>query len=170
MKNPAVKPKPYQIAVMALSLFFIAFGGQLIKPSAPPAPDIAAPVFENSTLAIRTKDKSLPFYVEMAVKPDQLEYGLMYRTQLAPDHGMLFIFSETQMLNMWMKNTKIPLDMLFIDKDGIIVHIAKMAAPESLHVISSEQPAKAVMEIAGGEADKQQIHVGARVVHEAFFH
>ena len=77
----------------------------------------------------------------------------MYRRDLAADAGMLFLYERAGMHSMWMRNTLIPLDMLFITRDGRIVHIAQRTVPGSLDAISSEGPVKAVLEVNGGTAE-----------------
>lgn len=108
------------------------------------------------------------FQIELAAKPAERERGLMYRQSLAADAGMLFDFGEDRMVSMWMKNTFIPLDMLFITRDGAVVTIAHDTVPQSLDSISSGRPVRAVLEIRGGEAARQGIVPGARVIHPLF--
>jgi len=86
-----------------------------------------------------------------------------------PDlRGMLFIHPAPQPISMWMKNTYIPLDMVFIDARGRIQQIIEQTKPHSLDIIRSKDPALAVLEIAGGEAKKLGLHPGQRVIHPAF--
>ena len=108
------------------------------------------------------------FSVEVASRPDERERGLMYRQNLAADAGMLFDFQQDDMVSMWMKNTFIPLDMLFITADGTVVKIAHDTVPHSLATISSERPVRAVLEIKGGEAARQGIAPGDRALHPVF--
>jgi hypothetical protein len=108
------------------------------------------------------------FHIELAVKPEERERGLMYRQSIAADAGMLFDFKVDQMVEMWMKNTFIPLDMLFISSDGSVARIATDTVPQSLETISSGQPVRAVLEIKGGEAARQGIAVGAKVIYPLF--
>lgn len=108
------------------------------------------------------------FHIELASKPAERERGLMYRQSLAADAGMLFDFGEDRLVSMWMKNTFIPLDMLFITHDGTIVTIAADTVPQSLDTISSGRPVRAVLEIKGGEAARQGIALGARVMYPLF--
>jgi uncharacterized membrane protein (UPF0127 family) len=108
------------------------------------------------------------FNVEVASRPEERERGLMYRQSLAPDAGMLFDFHDDQMVSMWMKNTFIPLDMLFITADGTVAKVAANTVPQSLATISSDRPVRAVLEIKGGEAARQGIAAGDRVLHQVF--
>jgi uncharacterized protein len=89
-------------------------------------------------------------------------------TKLPYDQGMLFPEDEPRVMSMWMKNTYIPLDMLFIDTRGRIVCLLANATPESEKILTCDQPAKAVLEIAGGEAERRGIKVGDEVVHATF--
>lgn len=114
-------------------------------------------------LEIETKAGPRRFTVEIADTDATRAYGLMKRTKLAADHGMLFDFLEPQPVAFWMKDTLIPLDMLFIDEHGRILRIHKQAVPESETPIPSVFPIRAVLEIGGGESDRQGIAVGDRV-------
>ena len=108
------------------------------------------------------------FDVELAVSPQQQAQGLMYRQSLAADAGMLFIYRPARPVSMWMKNTLIPLDMLFIAEDGEIVKTVERTVPLSLTTISSDGRVRAVLEINGGMASRLGIRPGDRVVHPAF--
>lgn len=108
------------------------------------------------------------FNVEIARSPAQRRQGLMFREKLAADAGMLFDYIKPQPISMWMKNTYIPLDMMFIDRDGIITHIAERAVPYSLQPISSNGPVRAVLEVNGGIVSRFQIQVGDEVRHKIF--
>ena len=119
--------------------------------------------FGTGMLTIQTRAGPRPFKVEIARDEPDREQGLMHRTSLAPDHGMLFLFDEVRPVAMWMKDTPIPLDMLFIGADGRIARIAAMTTPQSLAIISSGEPVRAVLEIKGGEAAGQGIAVGDKV-------
>lgn len=92
----------------------------------------------------------------------------MYRRSLPENYGMLFAWPNERPIQMWMKNTLIPLDMLFIDRKGYIVYIAHSAHPLSTDVISSPKSVLAVLEIAGGEAKNNSIKVGDQVIHAVF--
>jgi uncharacterized membrane protein (UPF0127 family) len=103
------------------------------------------------------------FNVEIARTPDQHRQGLMWRTKLAPDAGMLFIYGGEQPVSMWMSNTLIPLDMLFIAGDGRIVRIAERAVPRSEEIISSGRPVTMALELNGGTAARLGLKPGDRV-------
>jgi len=107
------------------------------------------------------------FQVEMALSARQQAQGLMYRRSLAGDAGMLFIYGRDHRISMWMKNTFIPLDMIFMTRDGQITHIAERAVPMSLLTISSGGDVAAVLELNGGTASRLGIAVGDRVIHPA---
>jgi len=90
------------------------------------------------------------FSIEIATSPYERQTGLMYRSQLAKDAGMLFVFEESELRNFYMKNTLIPLDLIFIDPDFKIVHIHHNATPNNIISIASQLPAQYVLEINGG--------------------
>mgnify|MGYP003571193540 CR=1 FL=1 len=109
------------------------------------------------------------FQVEIAETSDQRGQGLMFRRQMAADAGMLFLFEGgSQERAMWMKNTLIPLDMLFIDEAGKIVRIEQRTVPHSLRAIRSGQPVAAVLELNAGTTSRLAIEPGDRVIHPAF--
>ena len=130
----------------------------------------SAPVAKPTTpLAIVTVDgKTHPFKVEVVAEPEERAVGLMFRRSLAADGGMLFDFGRTEPVAMWMKNTLIPLDMLFIANDGSVVNIAQRTVPGSLATIPSAKPVRFVLEVAGGTAARLGIKPGDKVVHPLF--
>jgi uncharacterized membrane protein (UPF0127 family) len=91
----------------------------------------------------------------------------MFVRSLPASRGMLFVHESPKPMSMWMKNTYIPLDMVFIAGDGRIQQIVEQTTPHSLAIISSKEPALAVLEIAGGEAKRLGLHAGQRVLHAA---
>lgn len=109
------------------------------------------------------------FNVEIANTQQTREKGLMNRKEIAPDSGMLFILEKTQIAHMWMKNTLISLDMLFIDNDGVIKHIHRNAIPHSTEIITHNKPVSAILELPGGTVNKVHIDVGNTVTVEGFF-
>ena len=119
-------------------------------------------------LFVLTADSRYEFFIEIAITPAQRSQGLMYRTELAANAGMLFHYGEPQIITMWMANTLIPLDMIFISADGRIVSIAERTVPESRATIPSEAPAIAVLEVPGGTADRLGIVPTDVVIHHFF--
>jgi uncharacterized membrane protein (UPF0127 family) len=119
-------------------------------------------------LEIVTKSGVQVFSVEMATTEQEKETGLMYRKELADGKGMLFDFSPEQQVSMWMKNTFIPLDMIFIRADGRILRIAENTEPQSTKIIPSGGLAKGVLEVIAGTAKKYGIEPGDRVAHPLF--
>lgn len=107
--------------------------------------------------------KGKQFAVEIADDDEERARGLMFRESMADDHGMLFVFDEDAPQSFWMKNTFIPLDMLFIDRQGRIVRIAARTTPHSLDSISSGEPVTRVLELRGGEAKARGIQAGDHV-------
>jgi hypothetical protein len=97
-----------------------------------------------------------------------MEQGLMFRQELAPDSGMLFDFKQPTLATMWMRNTLIPLDMLFVDTTGRIVNIHERAVPQSDAIISAAAPVRAVIELNGGTAARLGIKAGDRVIFPIF--
>jgi uncharacterized membrane protein (UPF0127 family) len=120
------------------------------------------------SLEIVTKNGVRMFSVEMAVTDEQRAKGLMYRKELADGRGMLFDFTPEQSISMWMKNTYISLDMIFIGADGRVTRVAENTEPESTRIVSSGGPAKAVLEVIAGTARKYGIAQGDQVVHPLF--
>ncbi len=108
------------------------------------------------------------FNVELAETPAQMEQGLMFRKELAPDSGMLFDFKQPTVATMWMHNTLIPLDMLFVDANGRIVNIHERAVPQSDAIIAAAAPVRAVIELNGGTAARLGIKPGDRVLYPIF--
>ena len=124
--------------------------------------------FPTAPLTIDTAGGPRKFTVEVATNPAQMEQGLMFRQNLAPDAGMIFDFKTPQPAMMWMKNTLIPLDMLFVDAQGRIVHIHERAVPGSLETIGSGAPVRAVVELNGGTVARLGIRLGDRVEFPIF--
>lgn len=108
------------------------------------------------------------FQFEFADTDAKRSTGLMHRAELAPDHGMLFDFKRNRMVSMWMRNTFIPLDMLFLNGEGEIVTIAENTVPHSEKVVSSRVRVRSVLEVAAGTVERLGIQVGDRVKHKMF--
>lgn len=150
-------------------LFAIALVWVPILAGAPArAAETQGDAFPRSALEIRTKQGRQWFNIRVADTPSRQERGLMFVRILPSDEGMLFPQLQPRVMAMWMKNTFIPLDMLFIDSRGRVVCLRERTVPESLDIVSCDQPVKAVLEIGGGQADKRGIAVGDRVIHKLF--
>jgi uncharacterized membrane protein (UPF0127 family) len=128
-----------------------------------------APLRPLESIEIVTRHGVRRFKVEIADNEASREYGLMFRKSLAPDHGMLFEFDRPDLQAFWMKNTLIPLDIIYIGTDGRIVSIAADARPMDTTPLYSKGPAVGVLEIEGGLAAKLGIRPGDPV-HHPFFH
>ncbi len=124
--------------------------------------------FERDELKIVSGDQSYKFNIELAVTPAQQEQGLMFRTTMAPDAGMLFLYDNPHILTMWMKNTILPLDMVFFGADGRIIHLVKRAVPQSLSIISSGEAARAVLELNAGTIERLHLKLGDRIDYPSF--
>jgi len=120
---------------------------------------------DSTPLIIETRQGKTRFDVEIAATPQALSRGLMFRTDFPKNRAMLFVFGRTDIPSMWMKNTPLPLDMLFVDEMGKIVSIFTHTEPFSEVVISSSSPAAYVIEINAGEAQRRTINEGDRVRH-----
>jgi uncharacterized membrane protein (UPF0127 family) len=129
------------------------------------APGVGADL---DTLEIVSKTGVHPFAVELAVSDEQREHGLMFRRELPEGRGMLFKFEPDQVVTMWMHNTYIPLDMIFIRGDGRILRIAENTTPQSDRIISSGGAARGVLEVIAGTARKLGLAPGDRVAHPWF--
>lgn len=124
--------------------------------------------FPRETILIETSKQPIDLLVEIADSPAERTQGLMYRKSIGEKEGMLFLFDKEQMVSMWMKNTYLPLDMLFIDRIGTIKKIVRSTTPHSLELISSGIPVLAILELPAGTADKFSIEEGDRIYHKAF--
>ena len=124
--------------------------------------------FKRSSLVIDTGARAIKFDVELALNDIERARGLMFRDKLGAYEGMLFDFYQEAPVSFWMKNTLIPLDMVFISGDGTIRHIHANAVPLSTDTIPSEYPVRAVLEINGGSARLLGIKPGDKVKHPIF--
>jgi uncharacterized membrane protein (UPF0127 family) len=123
---------------------------------------------DEQSLEIVSKSGVHVFSVEVKRTPEEKAKGLMYRRELPEGRGMLFDFSPEQSVSMWMKNTYISLDMIFIAADGRIARIAENTTPESEAIIPARQPVRGVLEVIAGTAKKYGIAPGDRVAHPLF--
>ena len=147
---------PLRRHLIALALLFLAL------------PASALETFTTSELTVLTAGGPHKFRIELALSDGQMEQGLMFRRSLAPDAGMLFDFKRPVPVTMWMKNTLIPLDMLFLDAGGRVIDIHERAVPQSLDQIAAKAPARYVIELNGGTAARLGIRPGDRVLFPIF--
>ena len=143
--------------------FALALAALMICPLSPAAAAAAL-----SELVVVTASGHHAFLVELADTPAERARGLMFRRALAANQGMLFDYGKTIDAAMWMKNTYIPLDILFIAADGRIVNIARDTTPESLATIASRGPVRAALELNAGTARRMAASAGDRIVHPLF--
>lgn len=157
-------------SLFVLTFFLLMAGGVIVASyAAEKEKNITAmPVKLREPLAITTKKGSYEFSVEVVSAPEDMRRGLMFREEVPEKTGMLFDFGYTRRLSMWMKNTIVPLDMIFIREDGEIVYIAENTTPFSLEPIISERPALAVLEVAAGTCNHYGIARGDKVKHPVF--
>ena len=141
-------PRLFLALILWLPLAFhqTAAAQAVLPPGVPPME------FGRDTLAITTDKGRFVYDLEVATTPDQQARGLMFRPVLGTNKGMLFIFDQQRQLSFWMRNTLIPLDMVFIDNDGKLVSIQREAEPKTTTPRPSSGPARYVLEIDGGEA------------------
>ena len=147
----------------------LTIAGGLVAAACQPSASLAAsPVAESGLaqipLTVSSSNGKHRFIVELAGSPSEQERGLMFRQSLGADRGMLFPFPAPERASFWMRNTLIPLDLLFIRADGTIANIAADARPHDESLLSSQGPVAAVLELAGGRAAQLGIRPGDRVV------
>lgn len=147
----------WRCCIVVIVVATMALAGRSMAQSPPPVE------FPISTLTIESGGARHSFVIEVATTPAQHARGLMYRQALQPDHGMLFVYPKADYVMMWMKNTYIPLDMVFVDDSGKIAGIAADTMPLSTDIIPSPGAVKAVIEFAAGTAQRLGIHEGDRV-------
>lgn len=129
---------------------------------------LEAPLSKIEPVTVATETDAFMFTVEIADTEELRTRGLMFRQRLPEDRGMLFDFETPRQVSMWMKNTYISLDMLFIREDGKIAYIAENTVPKSLDPIGVSEPVLAVLELAGGTSRKLGIRAGDTVYHRLF--
>ena len=127
------------------------------------AQEAAPSGLEQVPLTIRSGNRVHLFTVEVARTREEQARGLMFRTALGPSHGMIFPYDPPQPVAFWMKNTLIPLDMIFVRADGTIARVAANTTPHSLEPVGAGEPVAAVLEIAGGRSAELGIKAGDRV-------
>ncbi|MBL8700638.1 MAG: DUF192 domain-containing protein [Alphaproteobacteria bacterium] len=127
------------------------------------------PSFPRGDLVIETAAGAKhKFTAEVADTDERRAYGLMNRDSMPADHGMIFDFKADRGVAMWMRNTRIPLDMLFIDRQGRVVNIRERAVPFDESTIASEGPVRSVLELNGGTVARLGIKPGDRIRHPIF--
>lgn len=132
------------------------------------AQEEGAPSAMTSPLTIVTGSGEHSFIVEVADTDEVRRQGLMFREEMAADAGMLFVFEQAQVITMWMRNTPLPLDMIFLSSEGRVVHIAENTVPFSDAVISSRFATSFVLEVNAGVSARIGLKAGDRVLHPAF--
>jgi uncharacterized protein len=148
--------------------FLVAVGLLLLAGCSRPAAETSPIGLPMETITIDTDHGSQTFQVEIAADDASRERGLMFRKTMQPDHGMLFDFKIDEGVAFWMKNTILPLDMVFIRSDGTISSIAPDATPYSTQEIPSAEPVRAVLELNAGRAAALGIAPGDVVHAKAF--
>lgn len=157
------------IATMGLAIFMMILATNIWQMSSYAQQAVGLPqILESEDLAIITSRGRYEFKAEIADEAGEQAKGLMFREDLAADEGMLFDFGETRIVTMWMKNTPLSLDMLFIRADGTIARIAERTTPYSLDVIASGEPLPFVLELRGGVANLIGAKAGDRIEHRLF--
>ena len=147
-------PKAVSLAIFALALLLVVYFTLLSSGAS-----------TSGTLVTASGRHAI--VVELANTEKEREVGLMNRNSMPADQGMLFDFKETRLVTMWMKNTYIPLDMVFMDEAGTVTHVAANAQPLDLSIISSRGPVRYVLELNGGAAARFGIKPGDRLQHPA---
>lgn len=149
--------------LLALALLIPSLAG------AQPGVDRPQPRLPEEPMVIVTRDGTRhSFRAEMAIQPQDQMIGMMFRTSMAPDEAMIFDWGAPRESSMWMRNTLIPLDMLFVAADGRIHRIHERAVPQSLATIDSRGPVRATIEVVGGTAERLNLRVGDRVLQRVF--
>lgn len=122
----------------------------------------------SGTLTIQTASEPLLYHIEIARTVEEKNKGLMFRGAMDSDNGMIFFFPDEQPRKFWMRNTLIPLDMVFISSDMEVVDIIQLAQPHDENIRSSTEPAKYVLEINGGQAIEHDIKIGQKIIFNDF--
>ena len=148
-------------SVRLAALFLLSL--LMIAPAAAGEPKVLPT--DPEKLSIMTSDGTVSFSVELALTPEDRASGLMFRRSMAADHGMLFRFERSRPVMMWMKNTPLPLDMLFIDDAGVVIRIAENTTPYSETIVASVGPVRYVLELNAGTAARKGIAAGDVVRH-----
>ena len=156
----------YSPSLQRLQLFFLALAFTIFAAQASFAQQAQLPI-EPVTVRLADGTEQV-FQSEMAISPQQQAAGMMFRTEMAPNEGMLFVFGEVRRASFWMRNTLIPLDIIFVRANGRIANIVANAAPETDAHRRSTGRVAGVLEIPGGRAAELGIKAGDLIVHSAF--
>jgi len=160
----------FNFNILVLIAVFAGFNTATVQAQTPliaPAPKAATLQTDTLTIAKQNGEK-IQLNIELAVTPPQQAKGMMFRTEMADDFGMLFVFANEAPRSFWMKNTLIPLDMLFIKRNGEILNIHQNAIPHDLTPVKSNGNAYAVLEIKGGMSAKLGLNPGDKLNHAVF--
>ena len=164
--QPKPRPDFFRYCYLVFAAAMALAGSTVVLAQSGPPEDLAA--FPRGKLEISDGKKvKYTFDVWLADSPRRQQQGLMFVRALPDMRGMLFVHEGPRPISMWMKNTYIPLDMVFIDEQGRIQQIIEQTTPHSLDTIRSKEPALAVLEIAGGESRRLGLHPGQHVTHPA---
>ena len=153
-----------QSALLRLMVAVVALAGLAISAAAPS--QAGPPPID--MVVVHTDKGRFVFTTEVAATSQHRTRGLMFRQRLPKDHGMLFYYGEPRPVAMWMKNTRISLDMVFISADGKVTNIVKATKPMSLDTIPSKGPVAAVLEVVAGTADRIGLKPGDKIDHPLF--
>lgn len=160
------------LRTMTIALIFAGAAGAQAAGTLPQSTAASVPAqlreFPRDSLTIQRSAGRDRFQIWVATTPAQHEQGLMWVRELAPDQGMLFLLETPRPMTMWMKNTYVPLDMVFADENGRILGISRNTTPLSTALIKSPANVAAVLEILAGESARRGIVVGDRLIHPAF--
>lgn len=155
-------------AATYVALFVLSCASPMVQFFAFLPPAFAKMRQERLTIEPKAGGSGQKFEIEIAASEQEKALGLMFRTELADGRGMLFPYKASRLVSMWMRNTYIPLDMVFIRSDGTISRIEENAEPQSDRIIDSGGPVAAVLEIPGGAAKRLGIAAGDKVRYPLF--
>jgi uncharacterized membrane protein (UPF0127 family) len=152
--------------VMVLESFFVTDGTK--NPTVFTIEEQASLHFTQASATFRTARNTIPLTLEIADTQEQRLQGLQYRKTLEKNHGMLFLFEQEQDIAMWMANTFVPLDMLFLNRQGEVVGVIEHTTPESRTPLTIHRPSYAVLEMGAGFVQEHAIRLGDKLLYSAF--
>lgn len=165
MTSCASRPARRTIAALAVVIGSLLFAAVFAGQSRASEDVLRLPV-EN--VIVTTAQGDITFATEIATDDETRSRGLMFRRSMGEREAMLFHWQSPHEVSMWMRNTYIPLDMLFVTADGTVVHVQANTVPQSLEVLSAGRKVSAVLEIVAGTAAKLGIRPGSRLIHRFF--